>query len=67
MNYGFLDDPALAEMLDDDPLEQRRADVAVPHTFGINNDNGPAPAHAKAWRFAALDARGAEEQSFTLE
>ena len=67
MNHGLLDDLPPAEMLHHDPLQQRRTDRSVPHALRINDDNGPAPAHAEAWRFAALDARGAEEPSFTLE
>jgi hypothetical protein len=54
-------------MLDHDPLEERRAHLAVPHTFRINDDNGAPTTHTKAWRFAALDPRGAEEESLALE
>lgn len=67
MDNGFVDDPSPAEMLDNDPLEERRADGAIPYTLRIDHHDRPAPAHAEAWRFAALDARGAEQQSFTLE
>ena len=67
MNHSLLDNPPPAEMLDDDPLQQRRTHRPVPNSLGIHHDDRSAPAHAKAWRLAALDARGAEEQSFTLE
>ena len=67
MNYGFVDDLSSAEMLHHYPLQQRRAHGSVPHTLRINDDDRPALTHTKAWRFAALDARRAEKQPFTLE
>ena len=67
MNHGIIDDPPPAEMLGDDPLEQRRTHLAVPHAFRVYHDDRPAPAHAKARCFPALDARRTEQESLTLE
>jgi hypothetical protein len=67
MNYGFIDDMSLPEVLHDDALQQLRSHASVPHALRVHDDDRPAAAHAEAWRLAALDAVGSEEQSFTLE
>ena len=63
----LVDDPSLPQMLLDDPFKKGRSHLAVPYPFRVHDDDRPAAAHAEARRFAALDAGGAEEQSFTLE
>ena len=67
MNHGFVNDSATLEMLHDNALQQQGGDVAVPHAFRVHDDDRPAAAHAEAGRLAALDAGGAEQQSFALE
>jgi hypothetical protein len=67
MDYGFLDNPAFAEMLDDDALQQLRRHKAVPHAFRVDDDNRAAAAHAEARRLAALHPARAEEEAFSLE
>jgi hypothetical protein len=67
MNYGFIDDMSIAQVLHHDALQQLRSHTSVPHALRIHDDNRPAAAHAEAWCLAALDAMGSEEQSFTLE
>ena len=67
MKHSLFDRPAALEMLDHDSLQQFRGDGLVPHAFWIHDDDRAFGADAEAWRFAALHARGAEEQSFPLE
>ena len=67
MDDRLVDDSPVPEVLDDNSLQHLRRHVAVPDSFRIHDDNRPAAADAEAWRLAALDAAGAEEQSFTLE
>jgi hypothetical protein len=67
MEYRFLDDSAVAQVLDDDALEERWSDAGVPDAFGIDDDNRTAGADSEAWSLAALDAIGAEEKALALE
>lgn len=67
MEHGFLDDSTIAQVLDDDALEECWGDASVPDAFGIDNDNRTAGADSEAWRLAALDAIGAEEKTLALE
>jgi hypothetical protein len=67
MDYSFVDDPPIAQVLYDDALQQRRSDSTVPHPLRIHDHNRPTAADAEAGSFAALDTVGAKEQSFPLE
>ena len=67
MKDCVFDNSPIAEMFDDDALEQLRRDAGVPHTFRIHHDDRTAGTHAKAWRLAPLHSRGAEEKSFPLQ
>ena len=67
MDDGLFDNPPLPQMLDHDPFKESGCDLAVPYAVRVHDDDGPAAAHAEARRFTALDAAGAEQQSFTLE
>ncbi len=54
-------------MLDDDPLEQLRADAGVPDAFGVDDDDRAAGADAKTGGLATLHTVGAEEEVFALQ
>lgn len=47
-------------MVDDDSIEERRRDVAVPDPVRVHDDNRSTRAHAKAGSLAALDPPGPE-------
>jgi hypothetical protein len=65
--HRLVHDSSVSQMLDDNPLQQRRRHVAVPDPFGVHNHDRSPSAHAKAWRLAALDAPRPEQQSFPLK
>src|SRR5262245_17648186 len=67
MENRLLDDASIAQMLDDDPLEQLRRDAAVPDALGVHDDDRPSGADAQAGRLASLDAVWPEQQTFALE
>lgn len=67
MEDRLLDDPPIAEMLDDDAFEQLRRHAGVPDAVRIHDDDRAAAANTKAGRFAAFHACGTEQQGFTLE
>jgi hypothetical protein len=64
---GFLHDPTVAEVLDDDALEELGSDASVPHTVGIDDNDRTAGAYSQARRLAALHTTWAKQQSLTLE
>jgi len=57
---GFIDDAAVAEMLDDNALEKLWRDTPVPYSLGIDDNDRATRADAKTGRFAALHAAGSE-------
>jgi hypothetical protein len=67
MKHGLLDDATVAEMLDDDALEQRRCHTRIPHALGVHGDDRPSAAHAEAGRLTPLHAAGPEEQPLALK
>ncbi len=67
MKHRLLHHPTVAEMLDDDALEECRSHAGVPDALRVHDDNGSADAHAEARRLATLDATRPEQQSFALE
>ena len=67
MEHRFLDYSTVAQVLDDDALEERGSDAGVPDAFGIDDDNRTAGADSEARSLAALDALGAEEKAFAFE
>ena len=67
VKHRLLDDPAIAQMFNDDPLEQGWRDPGVPHALGVHDDDGTARADAKARGFAPLHPTGSEEQAFALQ
>ena len=58
---------SMLEMLYHDALQQVRGHAGIPDAIRIHDDDGPCRADAEAWRFAALDALGAEEKILALE
>src|SRR5437667_1967469 len=62
MEHRFLDDFPLLQVLFHDPLEQRRSDVCVPNSVGVNHDDRSALTNAEAGSLAALDTGRAEEK-----
>lgn len=67
VKYRLLHHPTVTQVLDDDPLKQRRRHAGVPDAFRIHHDDRPSGANAETWRLAALYAARTEEQSFTLQ
>jgi len=67
VEHGLLYHSAVAQVLDDDALEEGGGDTEVPDAFGIDDDDRTAGADSEAWSLAALDATGAEEKPFALE
>lgn len=67
MKDRLLDDPAVAEVLDDDPFEQRGCHAGIPDAVRIDDDDRPPSAHAEAWRLSALDALRTEKKPFALQ
>jgi hypothetical protein len=54
-------------MLDDNALEQRGCNCAIPHAFRIHDDNRATLADSETRSLSALHTRWAEEQSFALK
>lgn len=46
MKHGFLDHLAVAQMLDDDALEELGGDARVPDAVGVDDDDRSARAYA---------------------
>ncbi len=67
MKNGFLDDLAVAEMLDYDPLQQWWRDPAIPDAFGVHHNDRAAGTDSEARRLPAFDSCRTEEQPFTLQ
>lgn len=67
MKHRLLDDMSVAQVLHDDPLEQRGGDSGVPDAFRIHHHDGPAGTDAQAGRLAALHAPRAKQEVFALE
>ena len=67
MEHCLLDYPAIAQVLDDDALEQPWRHAGIPDTFRIDHDNRPTGADAKTRRLAAFYALGSKEQAFPMK
>jgi len=67
MKHRVLHDAPIAQMFNDDPLEQWRRDAGVPDAFGIHDDDRAAGADAETRGFASLYPPWAEQQAFPLE
>ena len=67
MEYRFLDDASVTQVLHHDPFEQLRRDAGIPDTLRVHHDNWPASAHAQTGRFTSLHAPRAEQEPFTLK
>lgn len=67
MEHGFFHHTTVAQMLDDDSLEQRGCYTAVPDTLRVHDDDGPAGTHAETRCFPSFDASGAEQEILALE
>lgn len=67
MKHGILDDAPVLQVLDDDALEERGGHVCVPDAFGVHHHDRTTRADAEAWRFATLDPRGPEQETFSLQ
>ena len=67
MKNCFVHHASIAEMLDDNSLQELGCDAGVPHAFGIHDDDRPAGADTEARGFASLYACRPEEQILALE
>src|SRR5438874_12109197 len=67
MKHSLLDNPAVPEVLGDDPLEKCGRNACVPHTLGVHDDDWPAGAHAQARRLTAFDPVGTKQESLALQ
>ena len=67
MKDRLLHDAPIAQVLDDDALEQRRGHAGVPDALRVHDDDRTAGAHAETGRLATLHATRTEEQPFALE
>lgn len=67
MKRGFLHNPAGAEVLDDNALEQRWGDSAIPDAIRIHDDDRATTAHAETRCFTTLYAIRAEEKALSLQ
>ena len=67
MKHCLLHHSAVAQVFDDESVQQCRCDVGVPDAFGIHHDDRPSGADAQARRLTTLDSTGPEEQVFSLE
>jgi len=67
MKDGVLDDPTVAKVLDDDPLEERRGHRSVPDPVRVYDDDRTTGADAEARGLSALDALRPEEEAFALQ
>jgi hypothetical protein len=65
--HRVANDIPVAQVFDDDPIEERRRDVAVPNAFGVHDDDRASGADAEAGRFTAFDSMRPEQQAFALE
>ena len=65
--HRLVHDPSVPQVLNDDPLEQRRRHVAVPNPFRVHDDDGSPSTHTEARRLTALDSPRPEQQSFPLK
>lgn len=54
-------------MLDDYPLEELGSYGAIPHPFGIHDDDRTTRTDAKTWCLRALHSTRTREKTFTLE
>ena len=67
MKHRLLHHAPVAQVLDDDALEERRGDARVPDAFRVHDDDRAAGADAEARGLAALHAARAEQQPLPLE
>lgn len=67
MKYCLLNRTISLEVLHNDPLEQFWRHRFVPDAIGINDYNRTFSADTEARCFAALHARGTEQQVFAFE
>jgi hypothetical protein len=67
MKHCLLDDLPVTEVLDDDPLQQRRRHPGIPDPLRVNDNDRTASANTQTWRLAALDSSRTEEQAFPLQ
>ena len=54
-------------MLDDNALEQVRGDTRVPHTFGIDHNDGTSRTYSKTRRLTTLYPVRPEQKSLALK
>jgi len=67
MEHRIFDHAAVAQMLDDDPLEQFGRDPGIPHPFRVYHDDRAAGADTETGRLTPLHPSRPEEQSFALQ
>ena len=67
MEHRLVHHLPVAEMLDDDALEQCGRHSGVPNSFRVDDDDRSAGADAEARRLAALDPPWPEEQSLAMQ
>jgi hypothetical protein len=67
MKDRLVHDPPVAEVLDDDPLEEGWRNACVPDAFRVDHHDRPASAYAEARRLTALHTSRSEEQILAFE
>src|SRR3954471_13976251 len=63
VEYRFLHDLSITQVLHHDPLEELRRYTGVPDAFRVHHHDGAAHAHAQAGRLATFHPPRSEEQS----
>ena len=67
MKHRILDDPALPQMLDDDPLQEGQRHSSVPDCVRVHDDDRATRAHTKARRLSSLHPLWAKQEAFSLQ
>src|SRR2546423_5053064 len=67
MKHSLVHDASVAQVLDDDALEQRGSDPRIPDALGVHDDDRTTRADTETGRLAALHASRAEEQPLALK
>ena len=67
MEYRFLHNVPIPQVLYDDALEERQGHAGVPDALRIHHEDGPRSAYAQAGRFSALHPPCSKQQSLALQ
>jgi hypothetical protein len=66
MKNRLCDRPAVAEVLDHDPLQQSRCHAPIPDGIRIDDHNRAAGTNTKTRCFSAFHSAGSEQESFPV-